>query len=96
VEESYRFDEASYERLAASGVGWRSVLEVLQARPRWRQHIGAVLRIAAPDRDGRWVGVALIEEGDDQYLVISARELDAAEADMIRRQLTRTDQEGSS
>ncbi len=70
VEETYRFDEASYERLGAAGIGWQSVLDVLQARPRWRQHIGAVLRIAAPDRTGRWLGVALIEEADDEYLVV--------------------------
>ena len=53
MEETYRFDEDSYQRLHAAGIGWQSVLDVLQARPRWRQHIGAVLRIAAPDRAGR-------------------------------------------
>jgi hypothetical protein len=87
VEETYRFDEDSYQRLAAAGIGWQSVLDALQARPRWRQHIGAVLRIAAPDRSGRWLGVALIEEDDDQYLVVGARELDAVEADAVRRLL---------
>ncbi len=83
MEETYRFDEDSYQRLEAAGIGWQSVLDVLQARPRWRQHIGAVLRIAAPDRTGRWLGVALIEEADDQYLVVGVRELDAAEAEAV-------------
>jgi hypothetical protein len=87
VEETYRFDEDSYQRLEAARIGWQSVLDVLQARPRWRQHIGAVLRIAAPDRAGRWLGVALIEEDDDQYLVVGARELDAAESETVRRLL---------
>jgi hypothetical protein len=87
VEETYRFDEDSYQRLEAAGIRWESVLDVLQARPRWRQHIGAVLRIAAADRGGRWLGVALIEEADDQYLVVGARELDAAEAEAVRRLL---------
>jgi hypothetical protein len=87
VEEAYRFDEDSYQRLDAAGIGWQSVLDVLQARPRWRQHIGAVLRVAAPDRSGRWLGVALIEEDDDQYLVVGARELDADEAEAVRRLL---------
>jgi hypothetical protein len=87
VEETYRFDEDSYQRLEAAGISWESVLDVLQARPRWRQHIGAVLRIAAADRGRRWLGVALIEEADDQFLVVGARELDAAEAEAVRRLL---------
>jgi hypothetical protein len=53
-EETYRFDEAAYDTLGRAGVGWQSVLDVLHARPRLRQHIGSVLRIAAPDRTGRW------------------------------------------
>jgi len=92
VEETYRFDEDSYQHLAAAGIGWQSVLDALRARPRWRQHIGAVLRIAAPDRSGRWLGVALIEEDDDQYLVVGARALDESEAEAVRRLL---EQEGS-
>jgi hypothetical protein len=92
VEETYRFDEDSYQRLGTAGIGWQSVLDVLHARPRWRQHIGAVLRIAASDRAGRWLGVALIEEDEDQYLVVGARQLDQAEAEAVRRLL----QEGGS
>lgn len=83
-EETYRFDEAAYDTLGRAGVGWQSVLDVLRARPRLRQHIGAVLRIAAPDRAGRWLGVVLIEEGDDAYLVVAARELDEAERRAVR------------
>lgn len=70
-----------------TGVGLPSVLEVLSARPRYRQHIGAVLRVAAADRHGRWIAVALIEEGDDQYLIVAARELDELEQTAVRRLL---------
>ena len=87
MEETYRFNDDSYQRLEAAGVGWQSVLDVLHARPRWRQHIGAVLRIAASDRTGRWLGVALVEEDDGEYLVAGARELDPDEADAVRRLL---------
>jgi hypothetical protein len=87
VDESYRFDERSYDALAVAGVGWQAVLEVLRARPRLRQHVGAALRIAAQASDGRWVAVALIEEDDDEYLVVSARELDAAEQQAARNMI---------
>jgi hypothetical protein len=86
-EETYRFDEAAYDTLGRAGVGWQSVLDVLHARPRLRQHIGSVLRIAAPDRTGRWLGVVLIEEDDDTYLVVAARELDNAERDTVQELL---------
>jgi hypothetical protein len=76
MKERYRFDDDAYDRLGAAGIPWQRVLEVLQAGPRMRQHTGAVLRVAAPASDGRWYGVALIEEDDDEYLVVSARELD--------------------
>ena len=79
MDEIFRFDERSYDSLAAAGIGWQVVLEVLRARPRVRQHIGAVLRVAAQTADGRWLVVACIEEADDEYLVVSARELDEAE-----------------
>jgi hypothetical protein len=87
VGETYRFDERSYDALAAAGIGWQMALEVLRARPRLRHHIGAVLRIAAQANDGRWVAVALIEEDDDEYLVVSARELDAAEQQAVRHMI---------
>jgi hypothetical protein len=60
---------------------------VLRARPRLRQHIGAVLRIAAQASDGRWIAVALIEEDDDEYLVVSARELDTAEQQAVQHMI---------
>ena len=84
MDETYRFDERSYDTLAATGVGWHTALEALRARPRLRQHIGAVLRIAAQVSDGRWIAVALIEEDDDEYLVVSARELDTAEQQAVQ------------
>jgi hypothetical protein len=84
MDETYRFDERSYDALAAAGIGWQVALEALRVRPRLRQHIGAVLRIAAQVNDGRWIAVALIEEGDDEYLVVSARELDTDEWRAVR------------
>jgi hypothetical protein len=81
-----RFDERSYDALDASGVGWQVVLEVLRARPRLRQHIGAVLRIAASQR--RPVDRRSADRGDDdEYLVVSARELDAAEQQAVRNMI---------
>lgn len=79
----YRFDERSYDALAVAGVNWREVQEVLRARPQYRQHIGAVLRVAARSSHGRWIGVALIEEADDEYLVVGGRELDVDEAEFV-------------
>jgi hypothetical protein len=52
-----------------------------------RQHIGAVLRVAAPASDGRWIVVALIEEADDEYLVESARELDGTETAALTKMI---------
>jgi len=84
VGDSFRFDERTYEALAAAGIGWQDVLEVLRASPRVRHHIGAVLRVAAQTSDGRWVAVACIEEADDEYLVVSARQLDDAEVTAVK------------
>jgi hypothetical protein len=57
-----------------------------EAWPRMRRHFGNQhVGIAGQLRDGRWLGVFLREEGDDEYLVIGARELDADEvADLSR------------
>ncbi|MEV5823052.1 hypothetical protein AB0L22_28225 [Micromonospora haikouensis] len=63
------------------------MLQVLRARPRIRQHLGAVLRIAAPTADGQWIAVALVEDGDDEYLVVGARQLDPAEVDVVTKML---------
>ncbi|MFG1925038.1 hypothetical protein [Cryptosporangium sp. NPDC048952] len=86
--ETYSFDEAAYDKLGISGITWQSVLDVLTVPPRIRQPIGAVLRVAGQDRDGRWLVVVLIEEKqDDTYTVVTARELDDHEAAAIARLL---------
>ncbi|WP_035854297.1 hypothetical protein [Cryptosporangium arvum] len=89
MDETYRFDERSYDALDAAGVGWQAALQVLRAPRRVRQHIGAVLRVASVTADGRWVAVVLIEEDPDQYLVVSARELQRDEARQIADVLER-------
>jgi hypothetical protein len=80
VDEWYVWDETSYDSIVAAGLRWQVVQEVLRARPRIRTHTGAVLRVAARAGDGRWIVVALVEQGDDEYLVVSARLLSPAEA----------------
>jgi hypothetical protein len=89
VDERYVWDEASYDTIVAAGLRWQVVQEVLRARPRIRTHTGAVLRIAAQAGDGRWIVVALIEEGDDEYLVVSARPLEPDEAAAAVRMIER-------
>ncbi len=84
--ERYRFDDASYDAIAAAGLDWQAVQDVLFGKPRVRHHIGAVLRIAAQDRRQRWIVVALIEEAaDNEFLVVSARLMDAAEIAVVER-----------
>jgi hypothetical protein len=85
VDDGSRFDNASYDALGKAGISWQTVQEVLRTHPQVRQHIGAVLRVAAPDRNGRWYVVALIEEADDEYLVVSARELGDTEVAALTR-----------
>jgi hypothetical protein len=85
-DEEYRFDEAAFDELGRAGIGWQSVIEVLHAPGKQvRAHIGAVLRIAGRDRAGRLLAVALVEEDDDRYLVVAARELSGFEAKLIAR-----------
>jgi hypothetical protein len=84
VGESFRFDERSYDTLAAAEIRWQDALEVLRAHPRVRHHIGAVLRIAAQTSTGVWLAVACVEEDDDEYLVVGARQLDDAEVAAVR------------
>jgi hypothetical protein len=79
----YRFDDCAYAALGQAGVAWQSVTDVLYAHPQLLQHVGEVLRIAAADRHGQWLAVVLIEEGDEEYLVVSARRLDTAEVRTI-------------
>ncbi|GAA3398352.1 hypothetical protein [Cryptosporangium minutisporangium] len=87
--ETYSFDEAAYERLRQAGITWRSVLDVLHIPPRLRQPIGAVLRVAGQDRDGRWLLVILIEDeaSDNAFQIVTARELHDQEAAGIARLL---------
>lgn len=96
VGEEYRFDDHSYEALAVAGVAWLDVIHVLyRARPRIRRHIGGVLRVSAPVRDGRWVVVSCIEERDDQYLVVGGRYLDHGETEAAWKMI-RGDRDGQS
>ena len=96
MDETYRFDERSYDALDAAGVGWQAALQVLRAPRRVRQHIGSVLRVAAVTREGRWVAVVLIEEDPDQYLVIAARELDGDEERLVATVLDSPETAGGS
>jgi hypothetical protein len=48
VDAGYRFDDASYSALGKAGLSWQLAQEVLRTHPQVRQHIGAVLRVAAP------------------------------------------------
>lgn len=87
MEETYRFDDGSYDRLLAAGISWQHALHVLRTSPRVRHHIGAVLRVAGSTPDGGVIVVALIEEADDQYLVVGARRLAGDEAEAVRNML---------
>jgi len=88
VRETYRWDDESLARIAASGVPWRQVSYLLhETRPRVRWHIGSVLRLAGLGQDGRWLAVTLVEESEDAYLVVTARYLDSDEQETIRKML---------
>jgi hypothetical protein len=84
-EETYEFDDVTYERIAQAGVIALSVLDVLYGGAVVRRHIGAVLQVAGRDRAGTWLAVALIETVDDRYTVAGARRLDDAEITAIAR-----------
>ncbi|MCZ7478913.1 hypothetical protein [Micromonospora sp. WMMC273] len=76
----YIWDDDSYAALAAAAIDWLDVQYVLyHSRPCVRGHLGAVLRVTAPARDGRPLLVALIEDAPDRYRVVGARWLDPAE-----------------
>jgi hypothetical protein len=86
VRETYRWSEDTYDQLHAAGIAWQAAMYVLHdAHPHVRRHLGAVLYVSAPDRDGRWLMVVLIEEADDAYLVVGARYLDADEVEAAVR-----------
>lgn len=62
------------------------VQDVLYGKPRVLQPIGAIMRVMAQDRRERWILVALIEEAlDNEFLVVSARLMDAAEIAAVER-----------
>jgi hypothetical protein len=89
VEEQCRWDEESYRAIAANGVAWQDASYVLRhGRPRVRRHIGALLHIAAHAPNGSIIGVTLIEESDDQYLVVSARRVEGDEHDAVAKMLS--------
>lgn len=78
----YQWPEDAYRAVAASGVPvWSAMYVLYHSRPCVRSHLGAVLRIFAPDQTGRWMVVALIEKGEvpDTYDVVGARWLDPDE-----------------
>ncbi len=87
MDEYYVWDEASYDAVTAAGIDWRLVQLILRTRPRIRTHIGAVLRVVAQTPDGRWIIVSLIEQDDDTYLVVAARELTAEESTAAQRMI---------
>lgn len=79
-----------YDGAALAKVGPTAVLQALRHRPRVRQHLpGDLLRVIG--RAGRrWLAITLIEcDQPDHYLVVSARELDPPEAEVVRRLLAR-------
>ena len=85
-EENYEFGDGTYDRLDRNGVSAWQVLQVLHGGERARRHTGAVLQVAGTDQHGRWLMVSLIEGAiDDRYTVVSARSLDDAEIDAVRR-----------
>ena len=76
MDETHEFDDQSYAALAAAGIAWQDVIYTLyDSRPKVRRHIRAVLNVAATDRQGHWLAVALIERDDNDYLVVGARSL---------------------
>lgn len=94
VGDSYRFDEASYDQLEAAGVPWPLIMQVLRTHPKIRRHHpgGLVLAAAVADDKGgeTWIVVALVEEGDDQYLVRGARPLGPDEIETIQAVIKRS------
>ncbi|MFB9693507.1 hypothetical protein [Actinoplanes digitatis] len=81
--EVYVFTDETYDNLVAAEVSPLSVIEVIHAHGVVRRHIGPAMQIAGQDRNGTWLVVALIEDGDDAYTVASARHLDDVEIEAI-------------
>ncbi|MEU1969379.1 hypothetical protein ABZ541_28975 [Micromonospora sediminicola] len=85
--DEYRWTDDFYDSLHDAGVDWRDVLHILAVHPRIRHHLGAVLRIAAPARNGDWLAVSAIEEHDNTYTLVRARWLDPDETQAARKML---------
>ena len=84
-DESYVFTERTYENLAKSEVSPLAVTDVLHSGHVARRHIGGSLQVAGRDRGNTWLVVALVEDGDDQYVVTGARYLDHDEIAAVIR-----------
>jgi hypothetical protein len=83
-----RVRRSNYTAFAAAGIAWQDVIYTLyDSRPKVRRHIRAVLNVAATDRQGHWLAVALIERDDNDYLVVGARSLDSDEVATVTKML---------
>ncbi len=93
----FEFDESSYDRIRTNGVGLSDVLYALRdSRPRLVRHLGAVLQLAARDRQDRWIGITAVETlRDGSYLVYGARYLDEQESTQIADMLLGGKQDGA-
>ncbi|MFI5492404.1 hypothetical protein [Actinoplanes sp. NPDC051859] len=83
--EAYIFTDETYDNLLTARMSPLSVMEVLHAHGVVRRHTEPALQIAGQDRKGDWLVVALIEDSDDVYIVVSARYLDVEEVEAIAR-----------
>ncbi len=80
MNDTYIWEDDSYDRLAAGHVAWQDAQYVLRhGTPVIRRHLGTVLLMTARAADGRWLTVVSIETHDDTYLVHDARYLDPEE-----------------
>ncbi len=84
VEDTYRFDEHSYDVLRAAGVAWQTAVQILRTHPVLRSHTGTILHLAAQAADGHCYAITLAEEASDSYLIVDGRRLDDAEAATVR------------
>ena len=80
TENIFIWEDASYDRLAASHVPWQDAQFVLRhGTPVIRRHHDRILLMTARTAGHRWLTVVSIETQDDTYVVHDARYLDAAE-----------------
>ena len=98
--DNYRFDETSYTLLAAAGVPWPVVMQVLRTHPQIRRHTSGGLILAAAVADWvaggeTWIAVALREEDDDHYLVRGARPRGPDEVEAVQAMIKRSDHDST-